>query len=137
MSATGNEPLAKLLKWAGRIIALAVAIIFLVFLVAEFVDSMTNGGLQHAISVTGILTVVTTVLALIGSIISWWWLLPAGVLLIFAYLFGGISSGLVAVYHVGVFNLSQWSDFWTIPGILYLIAGVLFLISWCISKKRS
>jgi hypothetical protein len=136
MSTINNERLTKGLRWAGKIIALPVATFFFVFMIGEFISSVTTEGLQHAISITGILGCVTTVIALVGCIISWWWLLPAGILLIFAYLFGAISSGLVAVYHVGLFNLSQWSDFWTIPGILYLISGVLFLVSWCISKKK-
>lgn len=137
MSANNKNRLAKGLRWAGRIIALPLAAFFFVFMIGEFVDAAATEGLQHALEIGGLLAGVTIVLALVGVIISWWWLLAAGALLIFAYLFGGISSGLVAVYHVGTLHLGQWRDFWTVPGIFYLASGVLFLASWRISKKTT
>jgi len=36
---------------------------------------------------------------------------------------------------IGYFNLSQFRDFWTIPGIIYLVAGVLFILSWWLTRK--
>ena len=134
MSAT-KQRLAKGMRWAGRMIALPLATFFFVFMIGEFIDSVTTEGLQHAMNIGGLLGGVTIILTLVGCIISWWWLLPAGAILIFAYLFGAISSGLSAVYHVGFFNWSQFRDFWSIPGIIYLIAGVLFILSWWLTRK--
>ena len=130
-----RERFAEAVKWVARIIALPFAIFFFVFGVGDFVNIVTNEGLQHAINIGGLLGGVTIILALAGCIISWWWLLPAGVLLILAYLFGAISSGLVAVYHVGYFNLGQFRDFWSIPGIIYLVSGALLILSWRLTRK--
>jgi len=130
-----NKRLTKGMRWTGRIIALPLAAFLFVFMIGEFIDSVKTEGLQHAMQIGGLLGGMTIMLALVGCIISWWWLLPAGVLLIFAYLFGAISSGLVAVYHVGVFRWGQFGDLWSIPGIIYLVAGVLFLLSWWLTRK--
>jgi hypothetical protein len=123
------------MRWAGRIIALPLATFFFVFSIGDFIDTLTSEGLRHAMNIGGLLGVVTIIIIVVGCVISWWWLLPAGAILIFAYLFGAISSGLVAVYHVGYFHWSQFRDFWSIPGILYLIAGMLFILSWRLDRK--
>jgi hypothetical protein len=105
--------------------------------VGEFINTVSTEGLQSAMNISGLIGGLITIIALIGSIISFWLLLPAGALLLFAYVFGVISSALFAVYHVGYFHWSQLRDFWTIPGILYLISGILFIISWRIAKKTN
>jgi hypothetical protein len=135
LSTAGRTRLAKGLRWAGRIIALPVATFFLVFMIGEFVDSLTTEGLRAATDMSGLFQGVTILIAFTGGIISFWWLLPAGILLIFAYVFGAVSSGLVAVYHVDFFTWNQFRDFWTIPGIIYLVAGVLFLWSRRLSRQ--
>ena len=132
-----NKRLAKGMRWAGRIIALPVATFFFVFAIGEFIDTVATQGWQQAMNVAGLLGGAAIIIALVGCIISFWWLLPAGVILIFAYLFGAISSGLVAVYHVGYSHWSQFRDFWSIPNILYLVAGLLFVISWRLNRKNT
>ncbi len=127
--------IAKALRWAGRIIALPVVAFFFMFMVGDFVSTLARDGLRSATDVGGLMQGITILIALIGCIISWWRLLPAGSLLILAYLFGGISSALVARYHVGMFNYHQFGDFWQIPGIIYLIAGLLFIVSWSLATK--
>ena len=128
--------LAKDLRWAGRIISLSVVLFFFIFGLGYFIDTLTTEGLQQALGgMDNILGIVSMVLALVGVIISWRWLLPAGILLIFAYLLGAISSGVSAMSRIGYFNLSQFRDFWTIPGIIYLVAGVLFILSWWLTRK--
>ena len=135
MLAAGKKRLAKWLRWVGRIIALPVATFFFVFMIGEFIDILTAEGWRHATDMAGVFGGVTITVAFIGCIISFWWLLPAGILLIFAYVFGAVSSGLVAVYHVDFFTWNQFRDFWTLPGIIYLVAGVLFLWSRQLTKK--
>ena len=135
-----KRTLAKYLRCIGRIISLPIALFFLVFGLGYFFDTLTTQGWPSAISsaignIYDLLGIVATVLTLVGIIISWWWLLPAGILLIFAYVFGAISSGLVAVYHVDFFTWNQFRDFWTLPGIIYLVAGGLFLWSRRLTKN--
>ena len=137
-----TKTLAKTMRWAGRIISLPISVFFLVFGLGYFIDTLTTQGWQSAINsaignIYDILGVIATVLTLVGIIISWWWLLPAGILLIFAYLLGATSSVLGAVYHVGYFNWSQFRVIWTIPGIIYVISGILFLLSWWLAKSKS
>jgi hypothetical protein len=138
MKLMNTKTLAKATRWAGRIISVPVATFFMVFGIGYFFDSLSTEGWQSAIgNIYDFLGVVGTVLTLVGIIISWWWLLPAGILLIFAYFLGAISSGLGAVYHVGYFHWTQLRDFWGIPGIIYLITGVLFILSWWLSRKET
>ena len=137
-----TKTLAKTMRWAGRIISLPVAVFFLAFGLGYFIDTLTTQGWRSAISsaagnIYDILGVVAMVLALVGIIISWWWLLPAGILLILAYLLGAISSGFGAAYHVGYFNWSQFQALWSITNIIYLSAAVLFIISWQLSRKEA
>lgn len=141
MSASGAR-LAKAMRWSARIISVPIAVFFLVFGLGYFFDTLTTQGWQSAVdsavgNIYDILGVVATLLTLVGIIISWWWLLSAGILLIFAYLLGAISSGLGAAYHVGYFHWSQFRGFWTLPDVLYLVAGVLFVLSWWLSRKKA
>ena len=136
-----TKTLAKTMRWAGRIISLPVAVFFLVFGLGYFIDTLTTQGWQSAIgsavsNIYDILGVVATVLTLVGIIISWWWLLPAGILLIFAYLLGAISSGFGAAYHVGYFNWSQFQALWSVTNFIYLSAALLFIISWRLIREE-
>jgi hypothetical protein len=127
---------AKVILWAGRIIVLPVLVFFIIFGTGEFIDTLTTKGIYQAINgIEGFLTGMTLCLALAGVIISWWQPLLAGIILILAYVSGGLSSGLEAVHHVGFIHWSQFRDFWTIPGITYLTAGILFIIAWYLLKK--
>lgn len=108
------------------------AAFFFVFLVGEFIDTVATEGLQRVFQVGGLLGGVTIVLVLAGCVISWWRLLPAGSLLIFAYFYEAVSSGLVALYYGGRF---QPRDFWSVLGLIYLVSGALFLCSWWLTRK--
>ena len=134
--------LTKVLRWAGRIMSLPVVLFFFIFGLGYFLESITTEGLQNAISgaignVYDLLGALAMVLALVGVIISWWWLVPVGIMLIFVYLLGATSGVLGAVSHVGYFNWSQLRTIWSLPGIVYPIAGVLFILSWWLTKKTS
>jgi hypothetical protein len=124
---------AKVLTWVGRIIALSVTVGLFIFYVIGTIDAVKTEGLQQALGKSGLILVAFIVLVLVGCVVSWWWLLPAGILLISAYLFFGISSGLVAVYDYGA--PFQWFDFYSMPAIVCLVSGVLFLVSWWITRK--
>ena len=120
---------------------IASATFFFIFGLGYFIESLATDGLQNAIhglasNVYDALGVVSTLLALAGVVISWWWLLPAGIFLIFAYFLGAASGVLSAVSHAGYFDWSQLLAIWSMPGIAYPIAGILFLASWWFSKKR-
>ena len=133
---------AKAMRWTGRILSLPIALFFLVFGLGYFFDTLTTQGWQSAISsaignIYDLLGIVATVLTLVGIIISWWWLLPAGILIIFAYFLGATSDGLGAAYHVGYFHWSQFQAFWSITNIIYLVAAILFIMSWRLSKKNA
>jgi hypothetical protein len=121
---------AKALRWIGRIIGIPVIVFFLVFGLGYFIDTLVKEGLQEAVNgVDGLIMAATILLATAGIILSWWKLLPAGIILILAYLLGGIGGGWGAAQHVGFYNWQQFRDLWTLPGMVYLVSGILFLIS--------
>jgi len=77
------------------------------------------------LGVGDILVLVSLGIALVGCIVSWWreWL--AGILLVLTSF--ALSSGLAL----------PWTWFWWWLGLLFLIAGVLFLLSWWLTRKAS
>jgi hypothetical protein len=81
-------------------------------------------------------------IALAGLVLSWWWLLLAGIILVFAYLLWGVRPFLYMPF-AGEINLPadpNWgevllSGFTSSIGIPYLISGILFIISWWLPKR--
>ena len=108
MSATNRQRLAKGMRWTARLIALGIMAFFFLALCISLMFRDLGG--------SDILSLVSLGLALVGWIVSWWreWL--AGILLVLASFALSNSSGL------GV-------------ALPYLVAGVLFLLSWRLSRK--
>ena len=129
MSATTRRRLAKGMRWAARIIGLAGTAFYLLcwFAAWSFSDSLI-------LSSAGVIfSSATLVIALAGCIISWWRLRLAGVLL--------IATSLGLVFNPLFIRLS-WTGYYYIRDYLMfgsplLIAGVLFLLSWWLSRKTS
>jgi hypothetical protein len=120
-----QERLAKRMRWAARIIGLATAGLLLISLIAGAIVEAAEG--WEAIEIAGILLVLLAAMALAGCIVSWWRERLAGILLILAAVGMGI--------HIGVYAERNHFLVWLMLGLPYLIAGVLFLTSWRLSRK--
>ena len=126
MSEMRQQPLARRMKWAGRLIGLVAAGFFLVFLVGEAISEVLDEG-REPLEIAGILLGLLQGLALVGVIVSWWRERLAGMLLAAASIGLGI--------HIGVYAGHNHFLAWLMVGLPYLVASVLLLISWRLSRQ--
>ena len=123
MSQSGRHRLAKPMRWTARAIALAGAMFFLAMLIGA---ATTDG--SEPITTEGILLGVLGVIALAGCVVSWWRERLAGILLVATAVGLGIHIGVCAGHN----HLLAWS----MLGLPYLVAGVLLLSSWRLSRQN-
>ena len=115
------------IRWAARIIGLVITAFFLVFLIGETIMSIQAEGFKFDV---GSLFLIVPVIALAGYIVSWWREQLGGSLLILASIAFGIFPSMRAGW-----SMRELLQGWLMPGSLFCIAGVLFLISWWLSRK--
>ena len=125
MLESGQYQLAKRMRLAARIIGLGAAVFFLSILIGEATVEFAAEGWE-AIEVAGVLLVVFVAIALAGCILSWWRERPAGILL--------VSIAAAFGIHIGVFAERNELLAWAMVGLPYLVAGVLLLNSWRLSR---
>jgi len=126
--AEGNKNrLAKRTRWAGRIIGILVIGGFLLTLIVSGISEAIAGNWEALSDIEGIMLAVITAVALAGCILSWWRELPAGIIVILAAVTMGTYSGITAGRNNIIVGLML--------GLLYIAPGVLFLVSWRLSKK--
>jgi len=111
------------MRLAGRIIALVITVIGGVMLIGGAIQegleaSTTDGGVQLGI---------IGAFALAGCILSWWRVRAAGILLV------AVAAALGA--HIGVFAGRNHLLVWSMLGLPYLVAGILLLNSWRLSRE--
>lgn len=125
MSAVNYNRLAKRMRWAARVIALGA----MAFLLLAWLLQMV---FRAALWASDILYLVYLGIALAGCIVSWWRQWLAGTLLVLVSFVLGSSLGLLSPW--GIASLIAWT--WQL-GLPFLVAGVLFLLSWWLSRKTS
>jgi hypothetical protein len=143
LSATKRYRLAKGLRWAARIIGLPATLFGAMMAIGEGIQSLLTEGfgpINSPLTWGGSLIVLSMVVALAGCIVSWWRLRLAGILLVLTFI-GLITAGILAGGPVDLperfslplilANMGRAS----IMGSPFLIAGVLFLVSWCLSRQ--
>ena len=118
--------IVKLMRLAARIIGFGAAGFFLTFLIGEGIAEFAATGWE-AIEIEGVLLVVIVGIALAGCLLSWWREQLAGILL--------VSSAIAMGIHIGIVAQRNELLVWSMVGLPYLIAGVLFLNSWRLSRK--
>jgi hypothetical protein len=118
--------IARRMRLTGRVIGLVAAGFFLVFLIGEAIgEALTEG--SEAIELAGILLAVLIVIALAGSILSWWRERLAGILLVL------VSIGLGI--HIAICAGRNHFLAWLMVGFPYLVAGGLILYAWWLERK--
>jgi len=127
MSTGKTHHLAKRIRWAARIICLIITTFGAIMLVGGAVSEFLSQG-SIATSLAGSLLVIIGLVAVAGCILSWWRDLLSGILLVVT------SAGLGA--HIGAFAGRNHFMVWAILGLPYLIAGVLLLYTWRLSRHK-
>ena len=119
-------------KWATRIITLAIALFYLIVGIQN-VMSMQNEDFK--LDVDNLLVVVPSVIALSGCIASWWRERVGGSLLIVASVAYCVLLYISNLQHQLLWPMLTLFLNCLIPGSIFLIAGILFLICSRLSQK--
>ncbi len=136
MSVTGKQRLAKVIKWVARVIGLTITgFLLLAILIVNFKFWLSGGfGAGGMLFFQDLLGILSLVLGLAACIISWWRVRLAGILLIVAAIV--IDAAMIPDYLAGegaYILLAGWGY-----GFLPLLTvGILFLLSWWLSRKTS
>ena len=145
MPATSENRLAKGIRWAARIVGgliavMAVAMLFAPLIRGEVELTEIEGYKAIVVYLQDIFMCSSAIVVVVGYIVSWWRMLPAGILLVLAGLAVGANFFLPASFR------TPWSQGdpvgavvvgFVLVGLPFLIAGVLFLSSWWLSRKTS
>jgi len=118
------------IRLAARIIGFGTIGFGATMLIGEAIGEFLQEGwavITEPIPLELVIAVVIGAVALTGCILSWWRERPAGVIL--------VSSAAAMGIHVGIFIGRNQMLVWSILGLPYLIAGVLFLNSWRLSRQ--
>ncbi len=107
--------------WTARIIVLWVAGLILIGVIGGALDDELSLGIR------GMILVVIGGIALAGGIVSWRRERLAGILLVLAAMAMGI--------HTAAFT-ARFFD-WLMLGFPFLVAGLLFLNSWRLSRRTA
>lgn len=125
--AESNHPRSmKRTRLAGRIIVVTMTVFFLTFLIGETVSKIM-GTSTEPLTGEGITLGLLGAVGLVGCILCWWRERLASTLLIITAIGLGI--------HIGVCAGRNHLMVWSMLGLPYLVAGLLFLNSWQLSKK--
>ncbi len=118
---------ARLMRWVARIIATLITIFGAMMLIGEFVSELLSEG-SMTTSTEGVLLGIIGLIALAGCILSWLRDFPAGILLV-------VTSAALGA-HIGFFAGRNHFLVWTMLGLPYLVAGVLILSAWRLSRNN-
>jgi hypothetical protein len=119
--------LAKQMRWVARVIVLILTVFGATMLIGEAVSEFLSQG-SVTTSLEGSTLVLIGLVALAGCVLSWWKDLLSGVLLV------ATSVGLGA--HIGICAGHNHFLAWSILGLPYLVAGVLLLYAWRLSRQN-
>ena len=122
MLGSSQYRLAKRMRWAARAIGLVAAVFFIGMLIGSAVSEGVG-----PMTIESTTLVLLGAVALAGCITSWWRDRTAGILLVLTAVGFGI--------HIGICAGRNHFLAWLIIGLPYLVAGILILSSWRLSKK--
>ena len=123
-----NQRLARRMTWTARIVGLVAAMFLAIIVIGSAAGEIIDGE-TVAFDVAGITLGIIAIAALAGCLISWRWERLAGTLLVL------VAIGLAV--HIGILAGRNHVWAWMVMGLPYLIAGVLLLGSWRLSRNTS
>jgi hypothetical protein len=119
------------LRLAGQIIGFVITVFGGIMLIGEAVGEFTQRGWAVITEATpadpGVLLLIIGAVALAGCILSFWRERTSGIMLV------AVAGALAA--HIAVFAGRNHLLAWSMVGLPYLVAGVLFLNSWRLSQE--
>jgi len=122
-----RQLLTKRMRWAGRIICLVITVFGGIMLVGEATSEFLSQGFVST-PIEATLLVLIGMVALAGCVLSWRKDLPVGILLVIT------SAGLGI--HIGIFAGRNHFMVWSVLGLPHLIAGLLLLCAWQLSRHK-
>ena len=122
-----QQRLAKRMRLTARVIGLVASGFWLISLITSGIFEALAGDWEAIVEIEGILLVVFAAIALAVCVVSWWRERLAGILLVLIAIGFGAYSGAIAGRNHIIVGL--------MIGLPYLIAGVLLLYSWRLSRK--
>ena len=142
MSATNKDRLEKVTRWAARILGgimavIAVSMIYVPFGRGEVELTEIEGYKAIVIYLQDVFMWLSSIVAVVGYILSWWRVLPAGILLVLAGLAIMVNFFLPASFRTPFSQGEPVEGGFVLVGLPFLVAGVLFLWSWWLSRKTS
>jgi len=137
MPATKRDRLAKRMRRVARIVGLVIVVLGLLFGTSEAGTHITEieGFKVIVFYLQSFLMGSSAIIALVGCIISWWRVLPAGILLILAGVALPVIARLPASFRTPTTPHETPIIMALLAGSPFLVAGVLFLLSWWLSRK--
>ncbi len=142
MAAISLHKASTPMRWVARVIALPIAILFLIITILYVVQlGSIETKLHRAITLNMIISIVPGILVLAGYALSWWRERIGGILFILASFAFGLESlhrwsiiSTISTQNAVVYIFKGWA----ILGLPLLITGILFLVvSWLPRMKRS
>ena len=131
MLESGKYRLAKRMRLAARMIGFGIIGFGGTMLIGETIGEILQEGwtviTEATLTDPGVLLGIIGVVALAGYILSWWRERLAGILL--------VSTAAALGAHIGVFAGRNQILVWLVLGLPFLVAGVLFLYSWRLSRE--
>ena len=126
LSVTNHSRKVKGMRLVARVIGLGGSALFFTIMIGGAIIAVLSG--EFEFTVWGTLLGVLGIIALAGCVISWWneWLAGALLLILPSCL---VIRAVVMGEHI---NILLWSVV-----LACLIAGMLFLLSWWLSRKAS
>jgi hypothetical protein len=123
--------MAGRMRLAARIIGFGITVFGGIMLIGEAVGEFTQKGWAVITEATpsdpGVLLVIIGAVALAGCILSFWRERASGIMLV------AVAGALAA--HIANFAGRNHLLVWSMLGLPYLVAGVLFLNSWRLSQE--
>ena len=123
MSERERYRLAKLSRWAARAIGTIAAVFFVGILIGA---ALSEG--MGPVTTESVTLVLLAAVTLAACTVSWWRDMTAGILLVLTSIGFGV--------HIGCFAGHSHVLAWSIIGLPYLVAGILILSAWWLSRQN-
>ena len=133
--ATSQNRSVRRMRRAARIVGLVIVVFFLIgALEADFEIAETEGFKVMVFYLQSFLMGLCATIGLVGYVVSWWRELPAGILLVLSGVVLPVILRLPAPFRTPSTPAETSVAMAILAGSPFLVAGVLFLLSWRLSR---